>query len=119
MKIYFFCKTIPIHSKYAKTKLHIGKTNPESLEDIHLSAKKRQQKVLFVYFWHIYAREVTHVTRKFTPPILFLPLEHMADFGLRLYNLPFLFDLNKNISKTLTEVMFETFWQALFEEEKK
>ena len=28
----------------------------------------------------------------------------MADFGLRLYNLPFLFDLNKNISKTLTEV---------------
>ena len=27
-----FCKTIPIHSKYARTKLHIGKTNPESLE---------------------------------------------------------------------------------------
>ena len=89
MKIYFFCKTIPIHSKYARMKLHIGKTNPET--------KKRQQKVFFVYFWHIYAREVT-------PTILFLLLEHMANFGLRLYNLPFLFNLNKNISKTLTEV---------------
>ena len=44
------------------------------------------------------------MTRKFTPPTLFLLPEHMADFGLRLYNLPFLFDLNKNISKTLTEV---------------
>ena len=41
---------------------------------------------------------------KIYPPILFLLLEHMADFGSRLYNLPFLFDLNKNISKTLTEV---------------
>ena len=47
MKIYFFCKMIPIHSEYARTKLHIGKTNPESLEEIHLSAKKRQQKVFF------------------------------------------------------------------------
>ena len=47
MKIYFFCKTIPIHSEYARTKLHIGKTNPESLEEIHLSANKRQQKVFF------------------------------------------------------------------------
>ena len=47
MKIYLFCETIPIHSKYARTKLHIEKTNPESLEEIHLSAKKRQQKVFF------------------------------------------------------------------------
>ena len=39
-----------------------------------------------------------------TKPTLFLLLEYIADFGLRLYNLPFLFDLNKNISKTLTEV---------------
>ena len=44
------------------------------------------------------------MTQKFTPPTLFLLLEHMVDFGLRLYNLPFLFDLNKNISKTLTKV---------------
>ena len=101
MKIYFFCKTIPIHSKYARMKLHIGKTNPESLEEIHLSARKRQHKVFFVYFWHIYAREVT---QKFNLPTLFLLLGHMAEFGLRLYNLPFLFDLYKNISKTLTEV---------------
>ena len=42
-----FCQTIPIHSEYARTKLHIGKTNPESLEEIHLSAKKGQQKVFF------------------------------------------------------------------------
>ena len=46
-EIFFFCKTIPIHSEYARMKLHIGKTNPESLEEIHLSAKKRQQKVFF------------------------------------------------------------------------
>ena len=44
------------------------------------------------------------MTRKFTPPTIFLLMEHMADFGLGLYNLPFLFDLNKNISITLTEV---------------
>ena len=30
-----FCKTIPIHFKHARTKLHMGKTNPESLEEIH------------------------------------------------------------------------------------
>ena len=101
MKIYFFCKTIPIHSEYARTKLHIGKTNPESLEEIHLSAKKRQQKVFFCL---LFAYFCSHVTQKFTPPTLFLLLEHMADFGLRLYNYLFLFDLNKNISKTLTEV---------------
>ena len=29
----------------------------------------------------------------------------MADFGLGLYNLTFLFNLNKNISKTFTEVI--------------
>ena len=49
MKIYFFRKTIPIHFKYPRTKLHIGKTNPESLEEIHLSTKKRQQKVFFLF----------------------------------------------------------------------
>ena len=98
MKIYFFCKTIPIHSEYARTKLHTGKTNPESLEEIYLSAKKRQQKVFFCLLL------AYHVTRKFTPPTLFLLLEHMADFVLRLYNLPFLFNLNNYISKTLTEV---------------
>ena len=45
-----FCKTIPIHSEYARMKLNIGKTNPESLEEIHLSVKKRQQKVFFFTF---------------------------------------------------------------------
>ena len=30
-----FCKTIPIHSIYARTKLHMGRTNPESLEKNH------------------------------------------------------------------------------------
>ena len=54
MKIYFFCKMIQIHSKYARTKLHIGKTNPESLEEIHLSAKKRQQKVFFFFFFFFF-----------------------------------------------------------------
>ena len=88
MKIYFFCKTIPIHSEYARTKLHIGKTNPESLEEIRLSAKKRQQKVFFVYFSHIYAPEVT---RKFTPPTLFLLLEHMADFGFEIIQFTFFY----------------------------
>ena len=101
MKIYFFRKTIPIHSKYPRTKLHIGKTNPESLEEFHLSTKKRQQKVFFCL---LLARNVSHVTRKFTPPTLILLLEHMADFGFEIIQLPFLFYLNKNISKTLNEV---------------
>ena len=31
----FFCKIIPIHAKYARTKLHMGRTNSESLGKIH------------------------------------------------------------------------------------
>ena len=30
-----FCKIIPIHSKYARTKLHKGRTNSEGLEKNH------------------------------------------------------------------------------------
>ena len=37
-----------------RTKLHIGKTNPASLEEIHLSAKKRQQKVFFWFTFGIF-----------------------------------------------------------------
>ena len=86
MKIYFFRKTIPIHSKYPRTKLHIGETNPESLEEINLSTKKRQQKVFFCL---LLARNVSHVTRNFTPPTLILLLEHMADFGFEIIQLTF------------------------------
>ena len=86
MKIYFFRRTIPIHSKYPRTKLHIGKTNPESLEEIHLSTKKRQQKVFLCL---LLARNVSHVTRKFTPPNLILLLEHMADFGFEIIQFTF------------------------------
>ena len=41
---------IPIHSEYVRTKLHIGKTKPKRFEEIHLSAKKRQQKVFLFTF---------------------------------------------------------------------
>ena len=69
-----------------RTKLHMGKTNPESLEEIHLSTKKRQQKVFFCL---LLARNVSHVTRKFTPPTLILLLEHMADFGFEIIQFTF------------------------------
>ena len=40
-----FCKTFLIHSEYARlTKLHIGKTNPESLEEIQRSASRKSFK---------------------------------------------------------------------------
>ena len=98
MKIYFFCKTIPIRSRYARMKLHIGKTNPESLEEIHLSAKKRQQKVFFcLLLAHLFKGSSSKIHPTHLIPSLLL--EHMADFGLRLYNLPFLFDLNKTFLK--------------------
>ena len=51
-----FCKTISIHSKYARTKLHMGRTNPESLEKIIEAQRSASRKsYLFIFL----AREVT------------------------------------------------------------
>ena len=82
MKIYFFCKTIPILSEYARAKLHNAKANPESLEEIHSSANKRQQKVFFLFtFLHIFAREVTLKCVSGTPPIVYgLSPPYLKDF---------------------------------------
>ena len=54
MKIYFFCKTIPIHSEYARTKLHIGKNKSWKFRRNSFKHKEAPAESLFLFTFHIF-----------------------------------------------------------------